>query len=276
MGLIHETLPYAAIYEHPQTLITTAMGAVALSASASKAFKIIPQGNVGIHMRSGRPLLKDEFKGLSEEELAGLPPEMAQNGIYQIESKRLVWLRPFIDDVVMVNVSDRTSDPRAFFVESSEDCKFQVDAAFGWYVRRDGDNPYKARFNVNHEKRDNNDKDKDRELEQTIVSICNSGLRRVLSGRTIDSLLNIQDEEIQLNTRVQCKDRLLNYGVAIKDVRIESIARVDASIIAKAILESRDAQHSNLIAALALAGRDENETKFPMHAVPNIASNRPA
>jgi regulator of protease activity HflC (stomatin/prohibitin superfamily) len=271
MGLVHETLPCAAIYENPQSMVATAMGLIALGASASKAFKVIPQGDVGIRMRSGRPVLKDELHGLHEEEIAGLPPEISNKGIYQIESKRIVWLRPFVDDVVKVNVTDRTSDPRAFYIESSEDCKFQIDAAFGWYVRRDGDNPFKARFNVNNEKRDSSDKDKDRELEQTVVSICNSGLRRVLSGRSIDSLLNINDEEVQTNTRVQCKDKLLNYGVALKDVRIESVARVDASIIAKAIIESRNIQQNELIASLAIAERDE--TRIPLHAVPSSHSD---
>jgi hypothetical protein len=40
MGLVHEALPCAAIYENPQAMVTTAMGTIALGASASKAFKI--------------------------------------------------------------------------------------------------------------------------------------------------------------------------------------------------------------------------------------------
>jgi hypothetical protein len=95
----------------------------------------------------------------------------------------------------------------------------------------------------------------------------------LLVGMFAGMAININDEEVQTNTRVQCKDKLLNYGVALKDVRIESVARVDASIIAKAIMESKGMQDDALMPAILRAER--NGTIIPMHAVPG-APNDPA
>jgi hypothetical protein len=93
----------------------------------------------------------------------------------------------------------------------------------------------------------------------------------VLSGRSSDSLLNLDDEEVTLNTRVKCKERLLNYGVALKDVRIESVAPVDAvvhaQIIADALGGNKDSRHDSLIEAIELAQR--NGTRIPLRAVPD-------
>ena len=267
-----EYAEFAAIQNHIN--IQSIMGAVALAAVVGRAAAIVPQSDVGIRMRSGRPMLKKEyreFKKLPEEELETLS-DNTPGGIYNIQNRRLIWMLPF-DHVVKVNVADRTSDPRPFKMESQDKVQFEVNAAYTWFVRRDGDNPFRARFKVNNEK-DNKDKDKDRELEQTVVSICNSGLRKVLSGSFADNFMSIDDEYVDLNTREECKEPLLKYGVSLKAVRLESVARTDAQVLAQAMGDNKDPRNAALMAAMILAERQG--TRIPLKSIPGGLDTPPA
>lgn len=237
---------------------------------------------MGIRTRSGAPLLKPEIAAplaeliterevvtggtlpptesakLQQEYIEGLDEEIKHQGIYQVRGPGLVWLRPFIDKVVTVNVTHRTTPiPEGFDLESVDDRQFRIIPSVTWYVRSDGDNPYKARFKINNEK-DNKDEKKDDELEQTVAWICARGLGIVLRNKTTEDLINHDPAEVTQGTRERCADELLDYGVELHDVRLKPVVRTPQEVLKQGIENTQHPSDAAMIpAAAALAEGDK-------------------
>lgn len=227
MGAIQESLPVAAFYNNPQQIILGATGAITLAATATKAIEIVHQGEMGVRMKRGRPM---ERRGYSEEELAEI-------GRYVTHGPGIYGVFPLLRKIVKVNVQDRTERYQGFDIESADGQLFTVDPIFTWHVRADGDNPYKALFNVKNEK-DNNDVAKDFELQQTVVGICVGGLHRALRGKTARDLKDINSQEIDAKTKEECYEDLLEYGTALKRVVLPPITRKDSEVLKQGLERS--------------------------------------
>jgi hypothetical protein len=275
----------AAFKPNIQNMVVTAMGLSALLTSL-KAFAIVHQGEAGVKTRRGGPSLKSEYKwlfktledrpleltedelqkanerlerfgyrDLSPEQIALLSDEELEGGIYKIRNKRgIVPLVPFIDHCPKINIRDRAKEielPVVSVNERNQKEKHEIKATVGWFVRPDGDNPYKARFNLNNE-RDNKDKDKDLELETKALGIFRAGLGRVLSNKSSDELIEINHrdpEGVTEQAKIETNERLLPIGVALRDVDLEPITPVDARELGRALKESKSSEEVQEAAA---------------------------
>lgn len=278
MGASYEFIEASASMTNPQILLPSLLSAVTLGTAAAKTFAIVHQGEMGIRTRGGSPRLKPEIDALlqeikddrlspydkknftreQEDELVEeLKTELTQDqlasGIYRVEGRGLKVLRPLTDKIVTINVADRSDAILGFDVESSDEKQFCVVPTFTWYVRRDGDHVHSALFKVNNEK-DNKDKDKVAELKQRTISICKSGLGRVLQGRDSSDLLIPDPDEVEASTKALCKDKLIRYGVELRDVELLPIARTYAEVLKQAIENSRNPKEAAFVAAALAAG----------------------
>lgn len=275
MGLIQETIPVASVITDPSKLIMALPATILGVGTAAKSFTIVHQSEMGVRTRRGAPMFKPEINEMIASDIGGLPKdecrELVKNridelpeterdkGIYQIVGQGVVWLVPFIDRVVRINVADQTTPLGDFPLESEENRQVSIDSSITWNVRHDGDNPYKALFNINNEK-EANLKDQTRELEQTVSRICASGLGRVLRGRSYDNLLNFDRVEITNCTQAICYDDLLQYGVNLSEVWLDPIVRTPAERLAQAIQGNPDSPNAGMIVgAAATAGKDTGQ-----------------
>jgi hypothetical protein len=238
MGVIHETLPTAALYNNPLQIITAATGAAALAATAVKAIEVVHQGEMDVLMhRGGQPVERRyerewlmRRRWYSEEELDEIGHYVTLGpGIYPVV--------PLLQKVVKVNVQDRTERYQGFDIESEDGQLFTTDPSFTWHVLPNGDNPYKALFNVKNDK-NSRDVARDFELQQTVMGICVEGLSGVLEGRTAEALKNIDRREIDEEAKEECRDALLEYGSALRKVRIPSITRKDSEVLKQGLERS--------------------------------------
>lgn len=237
MGIIHETLPTAALYNNPQQLIITATGAAALAATAVKAIEVVHQGEMGVKMHRGQPVERKYERESLLNKRRYSEEELAEVGHYVTLGSGIYPVIPLLQKVVKVNVQDRTERYQGFDIESEDGQLFTAEPIFTWHVLRNGDNPYKALFNVKNDK-DNRDVARDFELQQTVLAICAGSLRRVLKGRSSENLKNIDDRKVSDLTIEECRDELLEYGSALRRVRIPSITRKDSEVLKQGLERS--------------------------------------
>jgi hypothetical protein len=233
-----EIVPVANITGTIAPLVTSAIGMFALGKTASGVLKIVHEGDMGIVMSSGIPHLKEQYKNLSQKDLDSLYADEETDGIYDIRGPGRVWLRPFVDKVVIVNCRDRVAHVDPYEIEA-RDGQMVIKPAFCWYVRPDGDNPYKAWFNVYNEK-DNEDERKIFELEQRLSGICVRGLEHVLRGKSREELININHIEASELTIENTQQELLDYGVTLKDVMLKPFSRSYPQVTSDGFRHSRD------------------------------------
>lgn len=260
MGVIHESLPVAALYNNPQQLILAAGGAVALLGTATKAIEVVHQGETGIKMQRGQPI---ERKKISEDEIDKIGRYVTLGpGIYPVV--------PLLQKVVKINVKDRTDRVQAFNIESKDGQLFNVNPIFTWAILPNGDNPYKALFEVNNEK-DNKDNEKILELKQTVLGISIGGLGKVLSGRTSSDLIEIDRREVNAATIEECRNELLEYGAALKRVVLEPITRTGAEVLKQGI-ERGGISSLGAVAVAAVVAEEADSAQIIHLTQPNDAA----
>jgi regulator of protease activity HflC (stomatin/prohibitin superfamily) len=245
MGVLHETLPTAALYNNPQQLMITATGSVALIGTAAKTFEVVHQGEMGVRMRRGRPVERKRT-GVREGYRTRTEEEIAEEGRYKIYGPGAYVLIPFFEKIVKVNVNDRADEVEPFNIESSDGQLHTVEASFIWQVLRFGDYPYNALFNVNNEK-DNKDKDKYLELKQAVLSIGVGGLGRVLGGKA-------HTQDVTTPTQEQCQENLLKYGSAINAVVLKPVTRAHSEVLKQGLERS-----GNPISGMVVASQEADE-----------------
>jgi hypothetical protein len=258
MAFSPELVPLAAMYNNPMNMIGTATGAIALGATIKSSFVIVHEGEMGLRMRSGKP----QQKKYNELNWNWTEEEIEQNGRYQIEGPGVYVLWPF-DHIVKINVRDSTNPLPEFDVESSDNRQFKVHSTITWHVRDDGDNPYKAIFNVNNEK-DNKDKDKRLELQETVSGICAAGLGVVLSGRPSEELIKLDHREVNTSTREVCETPLIEYGVALKAVQLKPITRTSPEVLKQGIESSNNPAIAGAYAAAASISQEKSGNVYPL------------
>jgi hypothetical protein len=259
MGLVHENLPTAAIYENPQQMLGLAVGLIAVGGAALKIVETVPDGEMGILMRnSTSPVVRKEVRHLPEDQRIAITDDRsAEIGQFVILGPGRYLVAPLFRKVVKINVGDRADTVKGLALESEEGQQYEAHPTFTWHVRRDGDNPWKARFRVNNEK-DNRDKDRDLELKQAVIGICVDGLSQVLNGMPADRLIKLSGKDVIVPTQEICRDDLLYYGVGLRRVGLEPIRRTFPEVIAqsgqqnasKIIIEGMEADEDGMGAVI--------------------------
>jgi SPFH domain / Band 7 family len=220
-----------------------------------------------------KQLEKHDLRERIAEKIENLDDEIKEQGIYQIAGRGIVWLYPFIDSVVKINIADQTTPLEPFELESNDTRQRQVliTPSLTWNVRPDADNPYKALFNINNEK-ETKIKNKTQELEQTVGWICAEALGIVLRDMKYDDLKNFEPDNITKATSELCEKDLLRYGVNLGAVRLKPNVRTSAERIAQAIEgnpELTKAEKAAIVASSALASDNK---RGGLSAVPDQAA----
>jgi hypothetical protein len=280
----------SAITQDPTKLIVAIPALVIGIGAASKACTIVHQGEMGVRFRRGMPLLQPEYEDLlqanmslllSEEERealtrekrddmiqamrAELSPEQLEAGIYRTEGQGVKWFFPGIGNVLKISVAANTSalstSQNPILVETRDKKQYvSENARATWHVSRDGDNPYKALVKLNNEK-DNKDKDKLKELTETVVSICMRGLSRVLGDMESEKLEVYHDEATEVITnqvREKCQDELGEYGVNLRSVWLPQVVRAGEQILKEGLIGGRDPMGAGMAAGYAAAKTRED------------------
>jgi hypothetical protein len=207
------------------------------------------------HLKNSAAKSKKELKKSGEltkqidERLVELAQddELREKGLYQIRGRGVVWLRPFVDSVVKINVASQTTPMERFPLDSLDGPQVEVIPGITWNVRADGDNPYKALFEINNEK-ETKVKEKTHELEQTVSWICSAGLTQVLRNRKYEEIRNFDPKEITDITRQICGDDLLRFGVNLSDVWLKFPAYTPAERLAQALEGKPDPDKAAIVA----------------------------
>ncbi len=140
--------------DNAKELIAYATAATLLGGLAVKAIHKVEQGEIGVRTRNGKT---HRTKGGKK----GQPYGVLEPGLHITV--------PLTHSIKNANVKDRTSQLKdALFSQGSQFWK--ADISVTWAVMKDGENPIKALFNVEHG-----------ELDDTVKETCSDGLDQVLS-----------------------------------------------------------------------------------------------
>lgn len=255
MGVVHETLPVAAFYTEPTKIVPAALALTALLANASKTFEVVHGGEMGIKIQNGKPkrrkgersLLVGRRKDLTDEELA-------EFGQYVTLTPRLYPLVPLWQKVAKVNVQDRADEVRGFDIETNDGQQYTADPRFIWFIRSDGDYPYRALYNVKNNK-DNKDVANDTELREAVLTICLEGLSEALSNKSSRELIRINRKALSRHTEELCREDLLQYGAALRKVVVPSIRRGREEVLKQGLERSG----SSSLGAIAMGAIEADE-----------------
>lgn len=236
------------------------------------AISVVKQGEMGIRTFGDHPVLQSDIaaqvnldiqarekanKRLSARDrfeirntiIDELPEERLAEGIYKIVGPGPHLVPPLFGGIAKIPVNIRTSPVEDdFAVESNDGQQHLVKPSFMWRVRRDGDNPHHARFKINNDRR-MSDRERDRELEQTIVWICLDGMAVALRNRSAENLQNLDSIELTNATREARAGKLLEFGVELVDILLRPVARTPEERLAQALESmSSDATRSGAAA----------------------------
>ncbi len=255
MRVSPELIEAASIYSNPQTLIVTATGGIALLTTVTKGFTVVHKSEMGIKTFRGDAVLqrdarrdvkrrikqdtgkslrrhkKHERQMLKEQYVEKLRKENPDRGYYKVVGPGFYPLIPVMQRVVTVGIADRS-------IRSLEPIKFktedgvhrQTHPAFTCAVMPDKDYPYFARFKLNNEK-DNKDPNKDKELEQMTLRICEEGLSLVLANMSNKAIDNYKPDQVTNKTRRKVARDLGEYGMCFKAARMSGLPHTDAQVV---------------------------------------------
>lgn len=170
----------------------------AVAVAAGTAFKSVVkvnEGEKGVRTRYGRAT---RTRGRRAGELYGI----VEPGMH--------FVVPFTHSVNKISVRDRSNDLGELQVDR-EGKQYLVRGSIVWYVMPDGDNPYRAQFNIQNET----------ELTSTVVVTCAGALREVVSLVPLDTPV-IENEAFESINEI-CAEELAFYGVALKRLRLPTV-----------------------------------------------------
>ena len=175
-----------------------------------KSFTTIPEGHIGIKTRFGkvRRYRTGEQKG---------HPIMKQPGAHPtfpgVHAYRTINTRLRSNDLEPAHVQIRNEDG------SSE--KRALRASVNWRVSDEGDNPYRALFEV----------DDGSDLTQIVTNFCLGGLRSVLEAEGMPE----SEERLLEATRLKCATWLPQIGVELLGISLKDTTRSEAQILAESL-----------------------------------------
>lgn len=184
-------------------LMFGAPAAVGATTSAIKAVTFVGQNERGVRTSMGRAVrTKDAKLGKGK---AG--------GLFGIVGPGPHLVVPFTHSIKKIGVQRRNNELGEICVDTQDEMQILVKSAIGWRVNPDGDNPYKALFNVAE----------DGNLQDSVADICTAGLRNVMDGRT---LRQMKDERaIEGDLKDHCKERLQNLGSELLELNLKQASR---------------------------------------------------
>lgn len=295
----------AGIMTNPQQLLGTIAGALMVGGTLTKGCTVVHQGEMSLRLRRGSPRLKPEYEELLKEQvdmldpdgtsnysredrdelvdlmIDGLTEEQREQGVYRIKGRGIKLFIPGFEKVVKINVAHNTSalSQKPIDITSREKIRYQSEGATAtWQVSRKGDNPYKALIKLNNEK-DNKDKDKLKELTETVASISRRGLSRVLGGMSAEDLDKFHDQDTELITKLvreKCQDDLWEWGVNLHRVWLPQVVPVGEEILKEGLMgrDGNDPAGAGLAAGYAAAAgkaeRGEGDV-VPIRPAPDAA-----
>lgn len=195
-------------------LIGGVTGTAVVISSAFKAFKRVPQGEMGVRMRFGKVRLDKNDE-----------PKVVGPGLHGVP--------PFTHSIETISVQDRSHDLGNFAIERAG-VKYDVKSSITWAVSEEKEHVRRALFKATG-------------LTEMVTNICGSGLRFIMTTAE-DSEFDNQ-HSITEGVHEVCDEDLLVYGVLLKNLQIREIARNDAQVLADAIRGTRDSTRN--IATLA-------------------------
>lgn len=176
-------------------LITKVSGVMILGGTAFKAVAKVSEGEMGVRTHYGRA---HRIRGRRSGELYGI----VEPGYHPVF--------PFTHSIKTISVQDRSNDLGELQVDR-EDKQYRVMSSITWFVSKEGDNPYRAIFNILNEG----------DLTQAVTNICLSGLREVMAEIPDAKLKNRR--EVQGGVSEICSDDLGYYGVLLKRLNLHSV-----------------------------------------------------
>jgi regulator of protease activity HflC (stomatin/prohibitin superfamily) len=218
-------------------------GGLVAAGALVKAFEKVSEGEVGVRMRFGRAILCKNTESDPRHRTVG-------PGIHAVV--------PFTHGIRKISIQDRTNDLESIMVDSAEDQQLVVNSYIIWAVRADGDNPYKALFNV-----------EPGELTQTVTNLCTSGLFRVMDGKSRNRMREY--DQISGDVHDECRDDLQNYGVQLKRLNLKTVTLSPHEKLGERIVQAGSLYNMPaVLGAVAASSMSEPES------APMIAESTPS
>lgn len=175
--------------------------------SAFKAFAKVSEGERGVRTNMGRAT---RTKGRREGQLYGI----VKPGYHLVV--------PFTHAIKTISVQDRPENLDTIQINCDEGRQMLVVSSIIWAVRSDGDNPFRALFNVESPKA----------LTENVSNICTAGLMTVIDGTDEKSMKSYG--EVAENVKDVCREDLLEYGSELRRINIKTVTRTFGQMIVEA------------------------------------------
>lgn len=171
--------------------------------AAMKAINTVETGQMGVRTRFKRVVFDKQGN-----------PKMAKPGKH--------FTFPGVQSVNVISTQDHSQDlgrKRIDRVIDSRQQQIEVVSSVVWRVIAEGDNPYKALYEVDN-------------LPEAVTNKCNSGLYATVRGLNESDIYN--EEAVMEGVMTWCEQPLLEYGVALRSVNIHEISRSIGQMLCEA------------------------------------------
>ena len=129
-----------------KNLVATITGALLLGTTGFRVFKTVPEKHMGIMTHWKHPAHQ---KNRNAVEIGGkvLRKGHTIGDLHGIVAPGNYKVMPFAHDILLVSVADVTEN-LGHFDFTNDQKQLKTAASVIWHVRADGDNPYRAHYNV--------------------------------------------------------------------------------------------------------------------------------
>ena len=198
--------------------------------AAMKAINTVETGQMGVRTRFKRVVFDKQGN-----------PKMAKPGKH--------FTFPGVQSVNVISTQDHSQDLGRKRIDRQIDNRQQqieVVSSVVWRVIAEGNNPYKAIYEVDS-------------LPEAVTNKCSSGLYATVRGLNESDIYN--EEAVMDGVMTWCEQPLLEYGVALRSVNIHEISRSIGQMLCEAASGSNTPDKlPNVLAVLASSGDTEDST----------------
>jgi hypothetical protein len=202
-------------------------GAIALGGTAFKTIAKVPQGEVGLRTRFGRPARDHDarFANTTFEGVAGTlnPALVAREGeLYGRVKPGFHLVVPFTHGIKSISVQNRVNNLEPIPIDNDDGRQREIVGRATWGVINDpkdgGEYIRRALYEAANEE----------QLTEEVIGICTAGLRKVIAE--YGDPQRAEAGELYREMVVECKDPLEEYGTELRKFRLMSAAHtmVDA------------------------------------------------
>ena len=212
------------IFGKSSTTIPLALAGASVVGGGLKAFANVPSGHMGVRTRFERAERKEGSR--------------REGQIYGTVKPGFRWVVPYSDSITTISTQSRNHQLEPLLIEFKRGGQTKVESNIQWHVSEDGDNPYKALFEVKDEET----------LTRTVADVSLSGLHYVLGEMKHRKQINTY--EVEGNLKEHVKDKLLEFGTELDTWRLGN------DFVSDAQMEINAAKYNNTFVGLGMVAID--------------------